>query len=135
MTLLAARNHSEQTPFLGGALHLDDHRTGRALGLLQSATEGRDGDRYTRLSWGAWAYPTEGLARIVYFVWVILCDHGPETGALAQWILGRCATRRGLAGGRWVAYFLPSANKSLIWGMRPSPSRYYNPIIVRPDAL
>jgi len=33
-----------------------------------------------------------------------------------------------------ISYLLP-AKKSLIWGMRSGPSRYYNLIIVEPDAL
>ena len=77
----------------------------------------------------------EGLARIVYCVWFVPCDHGPEIGAPALRILGWCATRRNLGGGRRVAYFFLSAKKSLIWGMRSGPFRYYNLIIVKPDAL
>jgi hypothetical protein len=46
------------------------------------------------------------LARIVYCLWLIPCEHGPKIGVPSLRIPGWCATRRDLGGGRRVAYFL-----------------------------
>jgi len=63
------------------------------------------------------------LVRIVYCIWLIVCDYLAETGVPALRSLGWCETRRELGGGRRVAYFLVSAKKSLIWGMCSGPAR------------
>jgi hypothetical protein len=67
------------------------------------------------------------MGRIVYCAWLIPCEHGVRLVRDPAWL-----RRRGTTGREFLTL---CAKKSLVWGMRSGPLRYYDLVIVEPDAL